>query len=230
MDSSLSNQYNSLLNEYKQTYKQYLICLQDSSVNMVSVPNTFFWGESPLRNDSLNSVDDCLQSCSSTTFCSGATFNKNKNLCSLRKGPGSIIPSKNKNNYDFAIVPSPLYYSYQLKNINQNLLDLNKQMMNSLQQSYSSYQENNQQQQQNHVILIEKNHSYLKEDRGKIEQMIKEEELMNAANENSQLVVKQHYYAYIIYLFVTILLILVFIRVMFMNGLEQRGGLNYKKK
>jgi hypothetical protein len=230
MDSSLSNKYNLLLNEYKQTYKQYLISLQDSSVNMVSVPNAFFWGESPLHIDSsLNSLDDCLQSCSSTTFCSGATYLKNQNHCSLRKGPGSIIPNKNNNNSDFAIVPSPLYYSYQLKNINQSLLDLNKQMMNSLQQSYTSYKENNQKQQQNHVILIEKNNSYLKDDSVKIKQMIKEEELMNAANENSQLVVKQQYYAYIIYLFVTILLIFLFIRIMFINNPEQKGGI-YKKK
>ena len=97
MDPSLSNQYNSLLNEYKQTYQKYLNSLHDSTNNMVTVPNTDFLGEAPLRSDSLNSVNDCLQSCSSTTFCSGATFNKNENVCSLRKGGGSIISSTSTN-------------------------------------------------------------------------------------------------------------------------------------
>jgi len=229
MDPSLSNQYNSFLNEYKQTYQKYLNSLHDSSNNMVTVPNTVFWGESPLRSDSLNSADKCLQSCSSTSFCSGATFNKNENLCSLRKGGGSIISSTNTNNNDVAIVPSPLYYSYQLKMLNQKLLELNKTMMKSLQQSYANYQESSQQQ-HNQGILMKRNHSYLREDRAKIEQMIKEEEYMNSVNENSQIVVKQHYYAYIIYLFIVILLICLFIRVMVMNDPEQRGGLNYKRK
>ena len=227
MDPSLSNQYNSLLNEYKQTYQKYLNSLHDLSNNMVTVPNTVFWGEAPLRSDSLNSVNDCLQSCSSTTFCSGATFNKNENLCSLRKGGGSIISSTNTN--AVAIVPYPLYYSYQLKMLNQKLLELNKTMMKSLQQSYASYQENTQQQ-RNQGLLMQRNHSYLREDRAKIEQMIKEEEYMNAVNENSQIVVKQHYYAYIIYLFIVILLVCLFIRIMVMNDSEQRGGMIRKKK
>ena len=229
MDPSLSNQYNSLLNEYKQTYQKYLNSLHDSTNNMVTVPNTVFLGEAPLRSDSLNSVNDCLQSCSSTTFCSGATFNKNENVCSLRKGGGSIISSTSTNKNDVAIVPYPLYYSYQLKILNQKLLELNKLMMKSLQQSYANYQENTQQQ-RNQGVLMQRNHSYLREDRAKIEQMIKEEEYMNAVNENSQVVVKQHYYAYIIYLFIVILLICLFIRIMVMNGPEQRGGLSYKRK
>lgn len=227
MDPSLSNQYNSLLNEYKQTYQNYLNSLHDSSNNLVTVPNAVFWGESPLRTDSLNSVEKCLQSCSSTTFCSGATFNKNENLCSLRKGGGSIVSSTNKN--DVAIVSYPLYYSYQLKMLNQQLLELNKTMMKSLQQSYANYQENTQKQ-ENQGILMQQNHSYLREDRAKIEQMIKEEEYMNTANENSLIVVKQHYYAYIIYLFIVILLICLFIRIMVMNDSEQRGGLSHKRK
>lgn len=229
MDPSLSNQYNSFLNEYKQTYQKYLNSLYDSSNNLVTVPNAVFLGESPLRTDSLNSVNDCLQSCSSTTFCSGATFDKNENLCSLRKGQGSIISSLTSNKNTVAIVPTPLYYSYQLKMLNQKLLELNKEMMKSLQQSYANYQENSQQQ-QNQGRLMQRNHSYLREDRAKIEQMIKEEEHMNAVNENSIIVVNQHYYAYLIYLFITILLICLFIRIMVMNDSEQRGGLNYKKK
>jgi hypothetical protein len=227
MDPSLSNQYNSFLNEYKQTYQKYLNSLHNLSNNLVTVSNTVFWGESPLRTDSLNSVDKCLQSCSSTSFCSGATFNKNENLCSLRKGGGSIISSTNTNTV--AIVPYPLYYSYQLKMLNQKLLELNKLMMKSLQQSYANYQESSQQQ-KNQGILMQQNHSYLREDRAKIEQMIKEEEHMNAVNENSLIVVKQHYYAYIIYLFIVILLICLFIRVMIMNDPEQRGGLSHKRK
>lgn len=231
MDPSLSNQYNYLLNEYKQTYQKYLNSLHDSSNNMVTVSNAVFWGDAPLRTDSLNSVDDCLQSCSSTTFCSGATFNKNENLCSLRKGGGSIVSGTNAsaNTNTVAIVPYPLYYSYQLKMLNQKLLELNKKMMKSLQQSYANYQENTQQQ-KNQGILMQQNHSYLREDRAKIEQMIKEEEYMNSVNENSLIVVKQHYYAYIIYLFIVILLICLFIRVMIMNDPEQRGGFSHKRK
>jgi hypothetical protein len=224
MEASLSKDYNSLLNEYKQTFEKYLNSLQNSTVNLITVPNAVFLGESPLQTDSLNSANDCLQSCSSTTFCSGATFYKNNNICSLRKGPGSIISGKNND----AIVPISLYYSYQLKEMNQQLLDLNKDIMETLHQSYGSFQENSQLEQK-HGLLIEQNYLYLKEDETKIEKMINEEEYLNSANENSQIMVQQNYYNFIIYFLITILLIFLFFRILFLNGSEQREGTKFYK-
>ena len=223
---SLSTQYNTILTQYKQTYQYYLQSLQqqvDNSGNIfVTVPNAAFWGESPINTNTMNTSNDCVNSCSTTLSCSGATYNTSNQLCYLRKGNGSIIPSSSS---ETAIVTSSLQYSYQLKNLNQKLLHLNKEMESSLQTSYIDYKNSTQEQQQK-TIVITQNNAILKEDREKIDQMIREEELMNAAGQNSQIAVTQFYSVYVVYLLVTILIIVLLINfsIFNMGSANQRGG------
>ena len=201
---SLNNQYNTLLTQYKETYQKYIQSFKDSSYsNLVIVPNSVFWGSSGIQNNVVNSVDDCLNSCSTTDSCSGATYNSSTNTCYLRKGGGMIVSASNENQ---SIVPNSLQYSYQLKKMNQELLLLNKQMMDLQQSSYKNYQANSQTKQQQEIILVQ-NDSILQDERLKIEKMIQEEKFMNAANQNSELVLTQYYSRYIVYLFVVVLLI-----------------------
>jgi len=215
--TSLSDQYNSMLRQYQQTYQNYI---QNSHKNshLVTVNDSAFWGNSGISQRSQPSVHDCLNSCKNQSSCSGATYNHSDQSCYLRSGNGNIISSPDKT----AIISQSLQYSYQLKNLNQQLLNIQQQIKNQLEQSYSNVQNISTQQQDKNKI-IDHNHDILQEDRDKIEQMIHEFELLNAADKNSQIVVTQEYSRYIVYLLIAILFFILVIKFSVFS-VEQRGG------
>jgi hypothetical protein len=218
--NDLQNQYNSILTQYQQTYQDYLQSLDSSANNFVTVPNASFWGTSAISSQQLSNIDDCVNSCVSTSSCSGATYNTSSQSCSLRQGNGNIISTMSA---ESAIVPSSLQYSYQLKQLNQQLLDLNQQMSTSLQQSNQSYQTNVKPQKQQQEQILNNNNGILQEDREKIHMIIREFQMLNEADKNSQIVVTQEYSSYIVYLLVAILLIILILKFSVFSG-EQRGG------
>lgn len=221
---SLSDQYNTILTQYKQTYQNYIQSLDSSGGHLVTVPGASFWGNAEISHIQVSKIDDCLNECATTSSCSGATYNNNTQQCYLRQGKGNIIPSTSG---ESAIVSKSLQYSYQLKNMNQQLIDLNQQIMDQLNKSYND-QKPQMKQQQNKQIQLTQNNTILQEDRETIGEMIRHYELLNAADENSQLVVTQQYSKYIVYLLVAILLIALLIKFSVFNG-EQRGGGNRQK-
>ena len=219
---SLSDQYNSLLNQYQQTYQNYI---QSSHIShpshMVTIDDSAFWGDAELSKLSQSSVDHCLHSCRNNSSCSGATYDQTTQSCYLRTGNGNVSSDPGKT----AIVSQSLQYSYQLKQINQQLLDIHQQMKDKLNQSYSSYQDKSQEQQQQNQLL-DYNQSILQQERMRIDEMIHEYELLNAADRNSQVVVTQEYSSYIVYFLIAVLLFLLVMKYSVFS-FEQRGGNSY---
>ena len=222
----LQNQYNSILRQYQETYQNYLESLNSStttSTTLTTIDEASFFGNSEISNQQISSVNDCLQSCSSNSLCSGATYNTDTQSCSLRQGNGDIIFSKNAALN--AIVPSSLYYNYQLKQLNEQLLDLNGKMTSSLHNSYHDYEVNEKPEKQKQQEILIHNHTILQNDRGQISKMIEEHQFLNEADQNSRIVVTQQYSQYIVYLLVAILLIVLIINFSVFTG-DQRGGSN----
>ena len=150
--------------------------------------------------------------------CTGASYFSDSKKCVLGKGKGSLLPTTN--NQESAIVFTSLKLSYYLKYLNQLLLDLNKNISDSIDKTTLENQNNTN-------LNISKNYTLLLKEREKINKIILEEEILNSANNNSQLVVTQQYSYYIVYLFVVILLLFLFIK-FFIDSLNtsnnQRGG------
>lgn len=222
----LQNQYNSILTQYQQTYQSYLESLNSSATSsgttkFTTIEKASFFGNSEFSNQQISSINDCLQSCSSNSLCSGATYNSDTQSCSLRQGNGDIIFSKNTALN--AIVPSSLHYNYQLKQLNQQLLDLNGEMTSSLQNSYHDYQVNEKPDKLKQQEILNNNYTILQNDRGQISKMIEEHQFLNEADENSRIVVTQQYSQYIVYLLVAILLIVLIINFSVFIS-DQRGG------
>ena len=219
---SLSNQFNTLLSEYQSTYNDFITTINSDDNSLTTVDNSAFNGSNTINTTTATNVSDCLSSCSSNTSCSGATFTTNNNNCTLSSGNGNIIQSTNST----AIVKQAMYYSYQLQNLNQQLLDINEQINNNINQSYSSYQKNlndvsqrDQALQQNYVVLIG--------ERENIKRMISEYETLNSAQENGDINTTMNYYNYIILVFIVILLIFLLLR--FSISSEQYGGSSVHK-
>lgn len=219
--TSLSNKYNNLLNNYKQTYQNYVNSISDSSNNpLIIVPNYLFLGESIINTSTTLLVEDCLDSCLSIEKCTGANYLSDSKNCILSQGKGSLIPSSFTNKKESAIVYTSLKLSYDLKYINQQLLELNKNITELLENSSNDESKNAN---KDAGEFIKKDYSVLMKERTKINRIILEEELLNSQNNNSQLVVTQNYYNYIVYLFIVLFLIFLFIK-FFFSSPNQRGG------
>lgn len=221
---SLSNQFNSLLTQYQETYQQFLSVINstDSSNNLTTIPNSTFVGESTINTIQNSSLDNCVTSCSSTSSCSGATFNNQLNTCTLSSGTGTIGNSSNET----AIVQQALYYSNQLQNLNQQLLDLNTQMTNISNTNMNNYNSNTQTI-NNKAQILQNNYSVLEQERSQIYDMVRQYETLNAALENGNINVTSNYYRYIVYLIIAIFLI--FLTLKYSGSPEQRGGGSHLK-
>jgi lipopolysaccharide export LptBFGC system permease protein LptF len=215
---TLSNQFNSLLTEYQSTYTEFMNTLKSNDTSLTTVENSAFAGSGIINTNPVSGINDCTTACSSNTSCSGATFTpSSNNNCTLSSGSGSIVNSKNST----AIVQKGLYYSYQLQNLNKQLMDINQEINNTVNQSNKEYQ-NNLGQINERGQALEQNYVVLTGDRDRIEVMIREFETLNSAQQNSDINVTMNYYNYIVLLFVAIFLVCLLLRFSVPN--EQTGG------
>jgi NADH:ubiquinone oxidoreductase subunit 3 (subunit A) len=212
---TLSDKFNTLLTEYKNTYNKYINNINDTS--LTTIDNSAFNGSSTLKTNTNSTLENCKKSCSSDTSCSGATFLSNNNKCVLSSGNGNVTNAINST----AIVQKGVYYSYQLQKINQQLMDINQEISNTMTQTYSGYQDNlNKSQEQNKAI--QQNYTVLMQEREEIEKMIRQFQTLNSAQENGDTAVTMYYYNYIILLIIVVLLVLLFIN--FSISSDQIGG------
>ena len=221
---TLSNQYNSLITQYQETYQEFLNTINSGDNSFTSVPNAAFVGSnniSVLQNSSLNS---CMNSCTEDQSCSGATFDDGSQTCTMGGGVGNIVNSTNQT----AIVKQALFYSYQLQSINNELLTLNNTMTNIINNNVGTYQQT-QQKITDKSTILEQNYNTLEQERIEIEKMIKEYHTLNTANDNGSINVTSNYYSYILYLIIAVFLVLLLLRFS-VGGNSQMGGGSYNMK
>jgi NADH:ubiquinone oxidoreductase subunit 3 (subunit A) len=218
---SLSSQFNSLLTQYQATYQQFLNTINSNSTdisnNLMTIPNSSFIGQSNINTLQNSTLDNCVTSCTSTSSCSGATFNSQSNTCILSSGTGTIQSTPNKT----AIVQQALYYSNQLQILNQQLSNLNNQMTNITNTNINSYNTNTKTIDNKAQILLN-NYSVLTKERAQINEMVREFESLNYTIENGDINVTSSYYKYILLIIVAIFLIFVMFKYSVTS--EQKGG------
>jgi hypothetical protein len=218
---NLSNEFNTLISQYQDTYKKYIDVINSDNNNFTTVDNSAFYGKNQINTLNNTNVENCQAECSSNSSCSGATFNTTSNNCTLSSGSGNIVQEKNSN----AIVKEAMYYSYQLQKLNTNLMNINKQIMNN---SNNNYDELKKSQQQNiYEESLLNNYQTLSDERIQIEKMIREYETLNRAYENGNINVTSNYFSYIALLFISILLIFLFLKFSFTETQSGGGNNNY---
>ena len=219
----LTNEYNNIILQYQDTYNNYLnsISKGNQRSNFVAMPDSMFNSASTIGESTSTGVSNCKTICSSNTLCSGATFNSSNHNCLLGKGIGNII---NASSDYTSIVPESIQYSYRLKQLNNQLIDINNEILTTINSSYSGYKENIQKQNEKQKYL-QQNYVVLKNERENIEELITQYETINQATINSDLIVTQYYSKYIVLLFVIIFLILLLLRYN-LPGNQSGGGIN----
>lgn len=219
----LSNKFNSLLAQYKDTYNDFLNTVNSNDNSFTSVPESAFIGVNNIDTIQDSSVDNCMTSCTSNQSCSGATFDNLQKTCSLSTGTGNVVNSPNQT----AIIKQALYYSYQLQKINDEMTEINTSMMTLANSRVGDYQQTQQLNAQKAEIL-ENNYKTLEQERGQIEEIIRQYETLNSAYENENINVTSNYYTFIMYLFIVILLVLLLFKYG-LSGEQVGGGMSYSK-
>ncbi len=203
----LSNKFNSLLTQYQETYQDFLNTINSNNDTLTTVSNSAFVGQSNINTIQGSSADNCLSSCSSNASCSGATFDNTSNTCTLSSGTGNIINSTKQT----AIVKQALYYSNQLKRLNDELITLNNSIMQHMDSNINNYSQS-QKMNNEKAEILSKNYNTLQQERGDIDEMIRQYETLNAAYENGNANVTSNYYSYIVYLLIAIFLVLLLLK------------------
>ena len=181
--------------------------IQDIKVtynNLASVKSSTFLG-TQLNIKQVNDLQECIASCSSSSKCTGATYNEEQKICSLQSGKGNIVHSTNSSNY--AIVSTNLMHLSIIQGLNQQLVDINNEIMESVQQNQGLYDEAVQNLQTNSISL-NKNYDTLVQDREKISNLIREFDKLNADDNHSALYTSTNY---TIFIFLSILSLIIII-------------------
>lgn len=223
-NQNLSEQFNSILTQYQDTYQKYISALKSSDNSFMVAPNTMFVGKSTIRSISNSSIDACVSACSSDNTVSGASFNNSNGTCILNSGTGTLVSDNNTT----SLVPKDVYYSYELQQLNSQLLAINKQMIDTVKKDQGNFEMTLQQNNQMDQALIN-NYQSLTDQREEINRMLRSYETLDEAYVDGNINVTSHYYNYIVLLLITILLAFLLIKFS-VSGKQTGGGNNFKNE
>jgi len=174
-----------------------------NSVPMTSVKGTTFWGASSLSQSTLKTVGECEALCSTTSGCSGATYNETSTICSLRKGDGDIMTGGSA---DYSIVPKSLSLLKIVQNINDKLTQVNEKIQKISQPIETQFNAEAQQRSNSNTNLIDQYKSLVGE-RFKIQKMLNEYQTLDEQQIEGNIHISQNYYSFILLMLLAILII-----------------------
>ena len=210
--SLLGQEYDALLIQYQQAYKNYIDYISSStytsaSASYATLQGNTFWGTGGVSEGASNTVEECQGQCSSLSNCTGATFNPDKKYCWARKGEGDVIPGLDN---DVAIVPKVKKYTNVLYNINSQLIALNKKIMDMSNASVPElHKERETRSKINEQLML--NYEILMNEKKRVDLLIREYETLEDVNKNSSISVNQKYSAYITITLILGILVILFI-------------------
>jgi len=217
---SLSKKYDTLLNEYNQVqvdYVNYLSILpknlSQNNQQFATIKGSTFWGTKDLQTTNTTTLEECSALCSSTSSCSGATFNATaygQPFCWLRTGDGTISTGLGGSDEyaDYAIVSKGKQYLQNLQILNIQLTDINNKILSIINQAEPLYNEQDNQR-TTKGELLKKNYYKLDGERKKINEIIHEYESLDEGQINGNLKIYSYYYYYILLLILVVILLFV---------------------
>ena len=172
----------------------------DFSINsppLTTMPGKAFWGSGSQSVTTGGTQEQCQALCSSTTNCSGATYNPTAHgqpMCWLRTGEGQVVPALDS---DVAIIPEAQKYLLIIEAINNKLISTNQQIQNVINQSQPVYNSMKTEGQEKNKELIQ-NYMKLVVERERIAETLKSYEDLDKSEQQGQMRVTQKQYSYIL--------------------------------
>ncbi len=123
---SLELQFKNTLVQYEKAYLNYINTLNNISGQKYTIlPSMTYWGSASLSQSASPNVEECQALCSSSSKCSGATYNSDKGMCFLRTGLGKVNTSTANNT---AIITQIQHSIQEVSALNQELIRLNNEI------------------------------------------------------------------------------------------------------
>jgi hypothetical protein len=207
MDSlTLINEYDNLLIQYQQAVLDYVNSLSTSSSSSVDkpdlkvTPQTTFWGTSAIDTlTGIDKIDKCIDACSSNKECNGATFHETKKICWLRKGKGPIVASDDS--LYSSIIPQSNNLLLNVQGINKRLIDLNKQIIESLDKSLIDATST---QIDNNADMLKRRYKELQYEQAYINNTLETTGTLTLKTDETQQYVNTYYNVFILFFFFTV--------------------------
>jgi hypothetical protein len=194
----LQQKYNTLLAQYKSAVYEYTNFLSQQANKpkntqmLVSIKGYAFNGTGIAGQSQATTLQDCEAECAKLSNCSGATFVSNK--CLLRSGDSPIMLSSQGS---YAIILKSKQLLLNMEYINQQLMAINKQIVNKIKTSEPKYYKYASESSKNTQELIN-NYDYLTSEREKILNLLRQYETLDEAENQNQIKINQNYYSYIL--------------------------------
>lgn len=224
---NLRQKYSNLLIKYKGAVTDYVNYLNvqsqqcsDLSANntncknneqLVSIQGKAFNGTGSAGQSTATTLQKCMVECANSETCSGATFISNK--CQLRIGDSPIVPSSQDS---YAIIPKGKELLLNVEDINQQLLDVNKELVNKIKVTEPVYYEINNDNALKNLELIQ-TYEKLLEERRNIVKLLNEYETLDNTENQTQININQNYYLYVL-LFILAFVVVMLLYKMFSSG------------
>jgi TolA-binding protein len=186
--------------------------------NLTSLSNSILMGGSSISHSQVSDVQSCMASCSSLMNCSGATYNSDQQVCSLISGKGNVVSSSNSSNY--AITSQTILYLNGIKQLNQQLTEINDEIKSNIRQEAPLYRKTIQDLQTSTKELDSVN-TVLKNDREQIKELLKHHNKLNEEQTQSNIFTSSHY---AIYLFLFLLAVIFIILLSFITITNNSGA------
>jgi hypothetical protein len=217
--------------EYQQAVANYVNFLKQNTSNssMSTTNGSSYWGTSSVGENVAQTLAQCEISCLQASGCTGATFNPPNNgqvNCFLRGGDSNLSPGSDN---DYAIVPTATMLLLIVKNINQQLTDINSQIQQKTDSSQPLYDEQSEQRGLQTTELIGQ-FIQLNQEREKINQMLNEYQTLDQAQTQGDIMINQNYYSFLLLLGLAIVILIILYKFGFSSTTEnappvlQSGG------
>jgi hypothetical protein len=219
---SLQSEFKLVMTQYQQAYANYISSLRSSSdptskKKFVVIPDSTFWGTTSLSaGTSSPSAEDCTALCSANSSCTGAIYISDLQRCGLRGGQSDIGPGLDT---DSAIVSELVQNTQVLKMLNQKLLDINKNMEDTLGSMSSS---------ENHDIAdkdlkkgeLTSIYNSLMEERRNINKMIDDSTSIEQSYNDNSIYVSQNNTTYTFWTLVALIIVVFTLKMQFYPELQ----------
>ena len=199
--------------------------------SLVDIKGAAFWGSEGLSEGEATDVEQCKAMCSADSKCSGATFNSDKQYCWIRTGNGSITTGTEN---DYAIIPENLKHLKIIQNLSEQLTDINKQILQIMNNGQPLYSEQDMQRKRQ-TIVLNKNYKRLMDERERVDKVIKKYKDLETSQGQGETFINEKYAKFIIYIIIAIVIIFLCIKFLPVDSessnspiIQQGGSLSNK--
>ncbi len=173
----------------------------------VKLQNSAYMGTGSAGKSNANSLETCEAECANNSKCTGATFVSGK--CNIRIGDSPIIPTSNES---YAIIPKGKQLVMNMNDLNNQLININKQIAKKIKTKSPVY--NNFVQQNNKISQELKIHyKELENERENIKKLLDEYETLDTTENENQIKITKNYYSYILLFILVIVSIFLLIKI-----------------